>query len=351
MKENDNLILKAELTDDIIQLNRDVEHLIIQGAATRTKALDFDDKYKVLQFVHFADIHRKLDNWNRIISYINHYSDYISFALHTGDYCEANQSQYIDLYGEGNDCVRTIYNCVGNHDVLTGERRLAEKHATHELLFSHQKDWDVVFFDCDDSMTYYKDFPEANVRLIVLDLYYHIKEQREWLREILEEALDKCLCVITAMHETTGYINNTFGVTFHSMNDYNKYHINRISDYKEPDFDYYMRPLFEQVIVDFISKGGTYICNFAGHDHHDGFGMSKNGLLNSVVPSATYYDNWCDGKRVLGTKTQDCFNVVSIDTNMGLLKIVRVGSNIDHYLRRSTALCYDYKNKKIISNI
>ncbi len=343
------------LTNNIIELNRDVEPLIIQGKATRTRFFSplYDDKFETLQFVHFADVHRNLASWNRIVEYINHYEKYISFALHTGDYCEGNQIAYTDLYEAGEKCVKPIYNCVGNHDCVTGKEgwKLAEKHLTHGLLFNHADEWDVNFCDLPFSMSYYKDIPEANVRIITLDLYYNISEQRVWLKDLLDDAKQKGLCVITAMHETTGYVENTYNVSFYSYNDFNKLRRFEENARTEYAFDTMERKHFEDIIVDFIKSGGAYICNLAGHDHHDVFGLSECGILNSVVPSATSWDGWCDGKRVKGTKTQDCFNVISIDANIGLLKIVRVGNNIDHYLRSRTALCYDYINKKVISNL
>ena len=68
--------------DDILLMNRDVEHLMIQAGAKRCRGLEYDDKYDVLQFVHFSDVHRELMNWNRIVRYINHYSEYLSFLFH-----------------------------------------------------------------------------------------------------------------------------------------------------------------------------------------------------------------------------------------------------------------------------
>ena len=61
------------LTDDIVELNRDVEPLIVQGTASRTRFFKSvaDDKFTPLQFVHFSDIHAVLDLWNRIVEYIN----------------------------------------------------------------------------------------------------------------------------------------------------------------------------------------------------------------------------------------------------------------------------------------
>lgn len=328
----------------IIDLNRDVESFVIQASATRTQFFKskFDDKFSVLQFLHFSDVHMRLDCWDRVIEYMNYYKDYISFALHTGDYCEGSQERYCDLYGEGIKRERLVYNSVGNHDTFSYDSEhnlsITGKKEPYELLFNHIDDWDVNFFDLEYSMSYYKDFPESNIRMIVLDPYYDIDEQRRQLVLLLDDAREKGLYVITAMHEKTGHITESFGVTFQTLNDY-------VSLSGKPK-----RYDFEDDLVNFVNAGGVHICHFAGHDHHDGFGITENGILNSIVPCATMWDGWSDGKRVEGTKTQDCFNIVSIDPNLKLLKLVRVGDNSDHYLREKKLLCFDFMNRKVIYN-
>ena len=325
---------------DIIELNRDVESFIVQASATRTQS--FKDPYTPLQFVHLADAHNVLDLWNRMVEYVNHYKNYISFALHTGDYCGNSQAAYTDFYNEGIPCERPILNCVGNHDTIKTkfeDKPIQPKEITHALLFNHTENWDVNFMDIPSSMTYYKDFEESNVRLIVLDDYYHIDEQRLWLAERLREALERNLCVITAMHETTDHVNDTFGVTFHSIEDYVS-----ITGKLRP------LPFFEEEIVKFIDRGGIFICNLAGHHHHDLFGLTDAGVLNVAVPCATSWPHWCDGKRIKGTRTYDCFNVVSVDANLHHLKLVRVGDNCDHFMRIKRTLCYDYLNRRVIFN-
>lgn len=331
------------MTDSILELNRDVEPLIIQGSASRTKFFrqKFDDRYKPLQFVHFSDIHAVLDLWNRLVEYINYYHGYIDFGLHTGDYCGGNQSLYVDFYNYGAKCVRPIYNCVGNHDTYITKKWLKNtKESVYNLLFAPINDASdmVDYMECDFSMTYYKDFPESNLRIVVLDLYYDIEQQCEWLERVLEDAREKGLCVITAMHEPSGQVNDTYGVTFHTANDYLGLH-----GAKKP-------VPYEPIIADFIKRGGCHICNLAGHEHHDMFGMTDAGVLNSIVPSGTNWDGWCDGKRVKGTRTYDCFNVVSVDANLGLLRIARVGNNRDCFMRSQRSLCFDYVNKKVIYN-
>ena len=41
---------------------------------------------------------------------------------------------------------------------------------------------------------------------------------------------------------------------------------------------------------------------------------------------------------------------MTVDTVMGLIKIVRIGDCMDHYLRPKHVLCYDYVNREVISN-
>ena len=330
---------------DIIELNLDVEPFVIQGAENRTCFFKqkFDDRYGVLQFLHFSDVHMRLDCWDRVIEYLNYYKDYISFGLHTGDYCEDSQERYNDLYGEGLKSERVVFNCIGNHDTNsvdpeTRVRTVTAKDKPHALLFNYTEDWDVKYFDVEYPMSYYKDFPESNIRMIVLDCYYDIEEQKRQLADILSDARERGLYVITAMHEMTGAIVDSFGVTFNTINDY-------------PALVGKPRTkAYEEAIVDFVNAGGVHICHLAGHEHHDLFGITENGILNSIVPCATTWRGWCDGNRVIGTKTQDCFNVVSIDPNLKLLKLVRVGDNCDHYLRKKRVLCFNFETRTVIYN-
>lgn len=326
-----------QLIPSIIDLNRDVESYVIQASAARTKY--FEDPFVPLQFVHFADVHYEAELWDRLVEYINYYSDTIEFALHTGDYCKSCQLYYTDFYNQCKPCDRPILNCVGNHDTVVNRDNVkSTKQVTHSLLFNRTDGWDVNFMPGDFSMTYYKDFEKNNIRLIVLDDYYDIEQQVEWLKEVLVEAREKGYHVITAAHEATGALVNFEDVTFHTRDAF----IARFGNSTEFPFD--------RVIADFKQNGGVHICHLGGHHHHDRFGYTPSGVLNVMVECATDWPFWCDGKRVRGTRTFDCFNVVSVDVNQNLLKLVRVGNNCDHYLRSKRVLCYDYQEKKVICN-
>ena len=318
----------------ILETNRDVEPFVIQAAATETPLLHHCN-FEPLTFVHFSDVHAVQELWNRIVEYINYYRDYIAFGLHTGDYCGDNQDQWNDLYAEGTPGVKPILNCVGNHDTIQGPQwQKTQKEDAWRRLFRHTEDWDASFLDCPNSMSYYRDFPDSNVRLIVLDQYYDLEQQKQWLREQLNDAQQKGLWVITAMHEPTAEVVDTPGVTFHTLTKFGSLGTSP----------------FESVLSEFIAAGGNYICNFCGHEHHDLFGYTAGGVLNVAVECACDWVGWCDGKRVRGTKTYDCFNVVSVDADLHVLKLVRVGNNADYYLRKKQVLCYDYQKRNVIFN-
>ena len=344
-----------KLTDNIIELNRDVEPYVLNAARPRSphsfKEL-YGDKFSPIAFVHASDNHARPELWDRMVQYINHYSDIISFAVHTGDYCGGTNALYADMYKDCTPCVHPIYNCPGNHDCVTGENiwtTPCDKSLVHSLLYNHTENWNVNFCDCEYPMSYYRDFKESNLRLIVLDLYYDVWTTRVWFKKILDDAKEKGLHIITAMHEPTDYIVESFGVNFHHYDDYEtvfkKFETNRESF----SFDHRDRVTFEDIIEEFINNGGHYICNLAGHDHIDSFGLTKRGVLNIVIQNGTDWDVLGDCSRKEGTKCHDCFNVVGIDTDMGLLKLVRIGANTDIYFRNKNYLCFDYINRKVLS--
>jgi len=330
------------MNNSIIEQNRETEAFVIQAGATRS--FFFKDEFKPLTFVHLADMgNQRIEVWNRMVEYINYYKDYISFAIHTGDYCGSSQLDYTDYYNDGTPCERPILNCVGNHDreenndwANKGHSTWAPQSAAHALLFNRTENWDVNFMPGETPTAYYKDFPESNIRLIVLDLYYEQEAQKPWLASLLAEAKEKGMHVITAMHETTDTLPHRLETTFDT---YSKF---------EERFGVWPKSIFEDIIADFIDAGGQFVCNFAGHRHNDYIGYTARGVLNVAIECAGPWYLWTDARRIRGTRTDDCFNVVGIDTNLGLLKLIRIGNNCDCYMRRKTALCYDYINKKMI---
>jgi hypothetical protein len=237
---------------------------------------------------------------------------------------------------------------VGNHDCFPGGPvwHLGEKSVAHGLLFNHTEEWGATFFDCPHSMSYYKDF--ENVRLIVLDDYYDVWPTRAWLRGLLREARERGMHVLTAQHEPSGYVENVYGLRYHAYEDlYTRFREIELAR-TNYDFDHRGRVLYEDIIAEHIALGGLFVCNLAGHDHHDEFGPTERGVLNLVVQNGTTWDAISDTKRTPGTRSEDCFNVVAVDTAAGTLTVIRVGADTDMQGRRKKAFCFDYRGKRVL---
>ena len=145
--------------------------------------------------------------------------------------------------------------------------------------------------------------------------------------------------MITAMHEESNPIVNKLDCTFQTINDYTVLNGNNSTG----------RP-FDAIIKTFKDNGGIHVANLVGHEHVDMFGYTANGILNIAVECATTENGYSDSSRVKYTRTYDSFNVVSVDANIGIIKLIRIGNHLDHYLREKNVMCYDYINKRIISN-
>lgn len=326
---------------DIVALNKDIEHLVMQASKSRSSR--FGDTLVPLEFVHFTDVHAHNKEWKRIVEYVDRYEGHIMFGLHTGDCCGTSVDDGVDLYSLAKPKNRIIYNAVGNHDTYkayaSGESpETATAEEIYNAVFSDVADWEVVFGEGENVTYYYKDFAESGIRLIVLDDQRWSDIQAEWLASVLDGAKENGLAVITASHMLTANLTERLASTFTPVD--------------EMPSAYGGSNLFESSIVAFKSGGGVHICHLCGHNHFDDVGYTADGVLNIQVESASGSpDARLESRRVEGTRSFDCFNVVSVDVNTKRLKIIRIGCNSNAALQDKTLLCYDYENKKIISGV
>ncbi len=341
IKADNNTSKSDDDTPEIVKLNKDVEHLVMQ--ASKSRSSKFGDTLVPLEFVHITDIHAHKTEWNRVVEYIDEYEEYIDFAIHTGDYCGTSVDNMVDLYSLAKPEKRVIYNMVGNHDTYrsyaSGETpKSATTEETYNAVFSDIGNWDVTFGDEAYATYYYKDFNESGIRLIVLNDQQWSDAQGQWLSEILVDANQKGLAVITASHMSTGYMATPIESSFTPVDD-------------NYSFAYKGGRDIEPYIVEFKNNGGEHISHLCGHNHFDNIGYTKEGTLNIQLESTSgTIDARLESVRVEGTKSFDCFNVMAVDVNTKRIKIVRIGCNSNAALQGKTVLCYDYENKKVISN-
>ncbi len=318
---------EAEDPTSVIALNKDLEGMITDKATGE------------LQLLAFTDVHTGLYAWNRIVDYYNEYSSHIDFAIHLGDYAGKDLGVFTDLYGTGTVSTKPIFNIVGNHDTMpSGTETIsgAPKADVFSKLFATSGTWGVKFMDGENSMAYYVDYADKNIRFIVLDNYYDQDAQVEWLKNLLAEAKAEGMHVLTAMHQPSGAIVRPANTHFHTT---------------LPTTGFEYSP-FDAVIGDFIKDGGKFIANLAGHWHIDLFGYTENGVLNIAIETASPENvpaNQLDGRtQEQGTRGYDAFDVININATDGIFELVRIGNNIDSANRTKTSLKYDYVNGKIL---
>ena len=335
------LICPLPLQNSVEDMNTDVLPFVLSLPTTYpTQAKSaFSATSVPLTFIHFSDIHNKPALWKRIGEYADTYPTYLPFAIHTGDYVGDSQNSYTDLYNYYMPSVPFL-NCVGNHDTYANAQHTsASKQSVYEKLFNHTSNWGVTFMSGDYSMTYYKDFANSHIRLIVFDNYYDIASQKTWLAEKMAEAKALGYSVVTASHQVTGKPTDKIECSFQTLIPYDTAGIGSV-----------LNTEFDAVIGAFISGGGKHVVHLCGHEHQDWFYKTSNGVLNCAIECATDDTIWTEGARVINTKTMDCFNAVGIDTDLGIIKVVRIGANSDAHNRPKNILSYDYVNAMVLAN-
>ena len=335
------LICPLPLQNSVEDMNTDVLSFVLSLPTTYPSQAKsaFSATSVPLTFIHFSDIHNKPALWKRIGEYADTYPTYLPFAIHTGDYVGDNQTSYTDLYNYYMPSVPFL-NCAGNHDTYANSSHTtASKQSVYEKLFNHTSNWGVTFMSGDYSMTYYKDFPNSKIRLIVYDNYYDIDSQKTWIADKMTEAKSLGYSVVTASHQVTGKPADKIECSFQTLIPYDTAGIGSV-----------LNTEFDAVIGAFINGGGKHIVHLCGHEHQDWFYKTSNGVLNCAIECATDDTLWTEGARVINTKTMDCFNAVGIDTDLGTIKVVRIGANSDCHNRAKNILSYDYVNGMVLAN-
>ena len=186
---------------------------------------------------------------------------------------------------------------------------------------------------------YYKDYATQQIRLIVLDCMKYDSTQAAWLSDTLASARSAGYGVIIANHYQPGEITQE-DCSFSIMG-------------QETYSTSLMLSSEAAGLVDsFIVAGGEFICWIAGHAHKDVFGTLTSFPNQTIVliERAGAFVDYTGEARVVGTKSQDAFNIMAVDRATHTIRIVRVGSDLDMYLRSKQFLSWNYQTCKLIAN-
>lgn len=344
---------------------------VYESSEEKTGILDFNPKVEVesklipqtanksnslLTLLHFSDLHSSSVNLQRIVEFRNEYSGYIDDSIHTGDTVNGiitDTNPFETVSGAEN-----ILNVIGNHEAWLStdipDYTATEKQCYDKIFAPSISNWGVTQpenAESDGKCYYYKDYVDANIRLIVLDsVHWHTRNgvmddatvQKAWFVTTLEDAKSKGLTVVAAMHyppvNGIDLVKNT-GFTRYSKNDTEIW----------GDGWYASDEIFT-CVDDFITSGGKFATWLIGHTHYDICGQvhSHNGQFMVVIQSC--YRSWDENMLVAGTKTQDAFNIITIESSNTTIKITRIGNDADSYMQSKKTLCYDYGSKELIYN-
>ena len=342
--------LKNGETTTIVGNNKNAKSLIIQSARKYT---DWDGKAtvpNVLTFAVLTDIHGDSENLGRYIDFCNHYDNYIDEKLCLGDMVVSFFSSDI-TYWDNMTGSNTILRTIGNHDVwISYDKPIqnADKVQAYEKYYTGKtSNWGNIVQPSNAAsngyMYYYKDYSDQSVRLIVTDCMYWDSTENTWFSNVLEDARQNNLSVVCTSH-----YNLTSGNIVPIADFYSK-------DYDASHLVTAWATQARNAVDTFITNGGTFITWLSGDSHYDYCGVYTDPNSNNKQLSLTFENAWCntawnDSDRVKGTKTQDSFNIVSVDTYSKLIKVVRIGNSCDRYLRSKEYFVYDYDNYELVTS-
>lgn len=313
---------------------------------------------------HISDVHADPVRYKRFRTFVdNVYS--INNAICTGDLISFHNSdakkmqiEHERMFSIGGE--KDVMIVVGNH----------EKIGAGNVLYTEQqiKDYSGL-----KNLYYYKDWTKTGdlaykVRVIILNQYdydgtdiniagrtHYSQAQINWFINTLKEASNDDRAVMVAMHMTDKFVqptNNDYGFNcnFPSDLDTNQsgYIIEDIIDafkngtHLTESYTWADNSQTIDVDADFSGKKGSFIAYMCGHNHRDQVGYSPqhpnqlylciaSGCLQQMYAEygkGNYGEQISDLSRVIGTKSEDCFNVYGIDFDNKTVRIVRVGADV-----------------------
>lgn len=295
---------------------------------------------KPLVLFHFSDIHGDAIETNRINSVYQPIVNKCDDVICTGDMVAsrfANDASFIVNKG--------FLLVIGNHDALADPSgwdwsQMATQEQLYDKFFAMGiASWGVTYTP--NITYYYKDYADSGIRLIVLTNFLTTSEmdaQKDWLTSVLNDALENNLAVVIAMHYRPGD-------TQKKASNFTKIDSSPSNNTSGGAIPYR--------VSQFIANGGEFIGYICGHEHSD-------YLLESTVysdqiavlidaASVSQSNTYSDLSRNYGDHTQDLYNVFVADRSTKTIKVIRVGCDVDNYVRSRKTLTIRYDTKEIIT--
>lgn len=357
-----NEIDYLSLVDDVTDINSKLDGTDVvvgnQDAITKICASRWteDDDSKPVSLLWFTDPHRQTDPLTRLIEFKNYLKtiSMVDDTICTGDIVLSSSEETTQFTEYWTDTPGTsdILIACGNHEWYANSAQPHTKMTISQIdqmYFSDTSEWGIVRSGINPY--YYKDYSDQNVRLIVVDPAVTDSELNEtsWLQSVLSDAIANDLAVIVATH----FLRGSFTIYDSNWTEVDKRGIEEfVQGYDWAGCD------IISCVTEFISNGGTFICYMQGHTHSDYLAYPVGYPEQLVVSLASA--SWRRGEtpfrtndlpRYAATRTMDCFNLISVDSNRKVLKCVRIGANVNMFEEPRTAFSYNYDTRQFISTI
>ena len=299
---------------------------------------------RTLRLLHFSDLHHDPANMQRIMDWYNAHDSDIDDILNTGDIVNTH---YGATGYAGVEGVERILNTIGNHDIDSDGGGHYAEHAGIDGYNAYIKPyvahWGVTQpadAEAEGRCYYYKDYTAQGIRLIVLDTivaYTRGSAQQTWFQDVLADAKERDLSVVVAAHwiaEARVALSTHFAPHDEARASGNADSV-----------------LVNDDVQAFIDGGGKFICHLVGHGHADHIGTMKEhprqlcimvGAANGLDATNILHVNHGGEVRRQGTRSQDNFNVVGINTDRHTVTLVKIGVDTTVCAQHKDFVCINY---------
>ena len=299
----------------------------------------------------FSDIHGSAKNLSRILKSAKSYNGRLNCILNGGDTVQYFNPAGLEWYNEQvQDFNIPVITVVGNHDAWTKDWTFDTNENIYSLITSKVKENVPSIVQPDNASGifanyYYYDTDKVRVIVLLSMMYqnnqpYFDDNQKNWLISVLADAKTNNKAIIIMNHcplnpsdaeeiECSWTSKQTWKTGYMHMND-----------------------TIPECVDSFIKDGGTFICYLCGHTHRD-FVLQSIRYPNQVcfVTMSARYEYVEDGWRSQNENNDDfdSYNYIGVDLKNSVIKIKRIGTNINAWMQRRNTLCWDFKKHKLIS--
>lgn len=296
--------------------------------------------YKTLILASITDIHDEASATNAILGMTNKFGLLIDDVIGLGDYQNGGLEK--PLHINSIDGWSKVLKTIGNHDAYTDWDQYGDEEiATEEVCYNtFMKDdianWGVEYTA--NKCYFYKDYDDAKIRVVFVDYMHYDSTQETWLRNILynnnDSAYEKGYHVVVCVHSWPK--SNLSGdlVLFDNCS-FETYDIEIGNDnnISLPD-----------IIDEFQTRGGEFICYLCGHTHRCFTGKLENYPRQTIIiqPCSAAFKYWRDSAFTWDTDYIAQYYIYSFDTKKKFIRVYKAGANYNRNLQHQESMLIQY---------